>query len=172
MKYVSLQVPQALYLRTLQFIGAESASLDTSGLQGQLVAQSETNRMLSELVASLRQQLEETDRELWALKETRQLDRERAALLRDDDYTPEALDRDDSYPDYGPADDAAAGLGLPSRTAGTLLEENVRDLLGEQAAAEYAAARHESPETAAEDAEPAQHEAPAEPEPKIGRAHV
>jgi hypothetical protein len=29
------------------------------------------------------------------------------------------LDGDDSYPDHGPADDAAAAAGLPSRTAGT-----------------------------------------------------
>ena len=30
------------------------------------------------------------------------------------------LDGDDSYPDHGPEDDAAAAMGLPSKTAGTL----------------------------------------------------
>jgi hypothetical protein len=32
------------------------------------------------------------------------------------------LDGDDSYPDYGPEDDAAAAMGLPSQTAGTYVD--------------------------------------------------
>ena len=43
--------------------------------------------------------------------------------LRAEGYVVQAageLDGDASYPDYGPEDDAAAGMGLPARTTGTL----------------------------------------------------
>jgi hypothetical protein len=78
------------------------------------------------------ERLAEIEREVAALNESPHLEVEVHDELnatvrprRDDDYTEagvaaaEQLDTDESYPDHGPEDDAAAALGLPSKTAGT-----------------------------------------------------
>lgn len=112
MDYVSLQVPEHLYLQFLAIVASAGVEHNESAA---LVAENE------QLRAQVYDQHEEINR-LGALLEQHAA---RIAELRGQLDAAQArlgeLDGDDSYPDHGREDDAAAGMGLPSETAGTAL---------------------------------------------------